>query len=57
MRGDPILSTLIPHKTTGFVLVELCITHVSPNRVKSEAARIRALVGKEPKRVSSLRCG
>ncbi len=54
---NPILSTLIPHKTTGFVLVEVCITHVSPARVKSEAAKIRALVGKAPTPVSSLRCG
>ena len=53
---NPILGTLIPHKTTGFVLVELCITFVSPSRVKSEAAKIRALAGKEPKRVSSLQC-
>jgi hypothetical protein len=54
---NPILSTLIPHKTTGFVLVELCLTHVSPNRVKSQAAKISALVGKVPAPASSLRCG
>lgn len=54
---NPVLSSTIPHTTTGFVLVELCLTHVSPNRVKSEAARIRALVGKKPTPVGSLRCG
>jgi hypothetical protein len=53
---NPIMSTLIPHKTTGFVLVELCLTYVGPARVKSEAAKIRALAGKAPKRVSTLRC-
>jgi hypothetical protein len=53
---NPILSGTSPHKTTGFVLVEVCLTYVSPARVKSEAARIRALVGKPPGRVTSLRC-
>ena len=53
---NPILSGTSPHKTTGFVLVELCLTHVAPTRVKSEAAKIRALAGKEPRRVGSLRC-
>jgi hypothetical protein len=57
VKHNPILSTLIPHTTTGFVLVELCLTHVSPARVKAEAAKIRGLAGKEPTRVSSLRCG
>ena len=56
VKHNPILSSLIPHKTTGFVRVEVCIRYVSPQRVKSEAAKIRALVGKEPRRVSSLRC-
>ena len=53
---NPILSGTSPHKTTGFVLVELCLTHISPARVKPEAAKIRALVGKPPTRVSTLRC-
>ena len=53
---NPILSGTSPHKTTGFVLVELCLTHVPPTRVKAEAAKIRALAGKEPRRVTSLRC-
>lgn len=53
---NPIMSTLIPHKTTGFVLVEPCFTYVGPTRVKAEAAKIRALAGKQPLRVSSLRC-
>jgi hypothetical protein len=53
---NPILSTLFPHRTTGFVRVEVCFTYVGPTRVKSEAAKVRALVGKEPTRVSALRC-
>src|SRR5215204_623578 len=53
---NPILSGTSPHTTTGFVLIELCIRHVAPARVKSEAAKIRALAGKPPARVSSLRC-
>jgi hypothetical protein len=53
---NPVLSSTIPHKTTGFILVELCLTHVGANRVKSEAARISALVGKVPAPASSLRC-
>jgi hypothetical protein len=56
VKHNPILSTLIPHKTTGFVRVEVCIRYVGPQRVKSEAAKIRSLIGKEPTRVSSLRC-
>jgi hypothetical protein len=56
VKHNPILSTLIPHKTTGFVRVEVCIRYIAPQRVKSEAAKIRALVGKEPARVATLRC-
>lgn len=55
-KHNPILSTLIPHKTTGFVRVDVCIRYIAPQRVKSEAAKIRALVGKEPARVATLRC-
>ena len=56
VKHNPILSTLIPHKTTGFVRVEVCIRHVTPQRVRPRRAKIRALVGKEPTRVTSLRC-
>ena len=56
VKHNPILSTLIPHKTTGFVRVEVCIRHISPQSVKAEAAKIRALAGKEPRRVSTLLC-
>lgn len=56
VKHNPILSSLIPHKTTGFVRVQVCIRHVTPQRVKSEAAKMRALVGKEPTIVTTLRC-
>jgi len=53
---NPILSGTSPHTTTGHVLVELCLRYVPPTRVKAEAAKIRALAGKEPRRVSALLC-
>ena len=46
----------LPHDTTGFSLVEVCFTYVPPNRVKAEAARIRALVGKAAAPIAALAC-
>ena len=55
VKHNPILSTLIPHKTTGFVRVELhqvrrSATGSSPRRRRSGLSSAR------PTRVSSLRC-
>jgi hypothetical protein len=45
-----------PHDQVGGMTVDLCFRYVSPARVKAEAAKIRALVGKKPSASRTLPC-
>jgi hypothetical protein len=45
-----------PHDEVGGMTVNLCFRYISPGRVKAEAAKIRALVGKPPPASRTLPC-
>ena len=45
-----------PHDIVGGMTVDVCFRYVSPARLKAEAAKIRALVGKKPSAARTLPC-
>ncbi len=45
-----------PHDQVGGMTVDVCFRYVSPGRLKAEAAKIRALVGKKPSAARTLPC-
>ncbi len=45
-----------PHDQVGGMTANLCFRYVSPGRLKAEAAKIRALVGKKPSAARTLPC-
>lgn len=46
----------LPHDQVGGMTADVCFRYVSPGRLKAEAAKIRALVGKKPPASRTLPC-
>ena len=45
-----------PHDEVGGMTADVCFRYISPGRLKAEAAKIRALVGKKPSAARTLTC-